>query len=141
MWKAYLEQELMSSTISKRKIDDDLYLYPIDGFLYIIKNGDFIPFYIFIKDLVKRQFIQFNDTGVYLGKAKTTIFIVDMDTGEILQKIDDNFSFKKRYIIREKNTINVIRVDYILNCLGIGDEEKVWNTNYSDIIIQKANLI
>ena len=111
MWKAYLEQELMSSTISKRKIDDDLYLYPIDGLLYIIKNGDFIPFYIFIKDLVKRQFIQFNDTGVYLGKAKTTIFIVDMDTGEILQKIDDNFSFKKRYIIREKNTINVIRVD------------------------------
>ena len=111
MWKVYLEQELMSSTISKRKIDDDLYLYQIDGLLYIIKNGDFIPFYIFIKDLVKRQFIQFNDAGVYLGKTKTTIFIVDVDTGEILQKIDDDFSFKKRYIIREKNTINVIRVD------------------------------
>ena len=60
---------------------------------------------------MKRQFIQFNDAWIYLGKTKTTIFIVDVDTGEILQKIDDDFSFKKRYIIREKNIINVIRVD------------------------------
>ena len=32
IWKVFLEQELMCSTFSKRKIDDDLYLYPIDGF-------------------------------------------------------------------------------------------------------------
>ena len=141
MWKVYLEQELMSSTISTRKIDDNLYLYPINERLYINKNGDFIPFDIFIKDLVKRQFFQFNDAAAYLGKTKTTLFIVDVDTGEILQKIDDDFSFKKRYIMRKKNTINVVRVDYILNCMGIGDEQKVWNASYSDIIIQKGNLI
>jgi hypothetical protein len=141
MWKVYLEQELMSSTISTRKIDDDLYLYPIDERLYINKNGEFIPFDIFIKDLVKRQFFQFNEAAAYLGKTKTTLFIVDIDTGEILQKIDDDFSFKKRYIMRKKNTINVIRVDYILNCMGIGDEQKVWNASYSDIIIQKGNII
>ena len=141
MWKVYLEQELMSSTISTRKIDDNLYLYPINERLYINKNGDFIPFDIFIKDLVKRQFFQFNDAAAYLGKTKTTLFIVDLDTGEILQKIDDDFSFKKRYIMRKKNTISVIRVDYILNCMGIGDEQKVWNASYSDVIIQKGNQI
>ena len=141
IWKVYLEHELISSTISKRKIDDDLYLYPIDGFLYIIKNGDFIPFDIFIKDLAKRQFFQFNEETVYFGKTKTTIFIVDVDTGEILQKIDDDFSFKKKYIMRKKNIIKAIRVDYILNYMAIGDEQKVWNASYSDIIIQKGNLI
>ena len=141
MWKVYLEQELMSSTISTRKIDDNLILYPINERLYINKNGDFIPFDIFIKDLVKRQFFQFNEAAAYLGKTKTTLFIIDVDTGEILQKIDDDFSFKKRYIMRKKNTINVVRVDYILNCMGIGDEQKVWNASYSDIIIQKGNLI
>ena len=141
MWKVYLEQELMSSTISTRKIDDNLILYPINERLYINKNGEFIPFDIFIKDLVKRQFFQFNDAAAYLGKTKTTLFIIDVDTGEILQKIDDDFSFKKRYIMRKKNTINVVRVDYILNCMGIGDEQKVWNASYSDIIIQKGNLI
>ena len=129
MWKVYLEQELMSSTISTRKIDDDLLLYPINERLYINKNGEFIPFDIFIKDLVKRQFYQFNEEVAYLGKTKTTLFIIDMDTGEILQKIDDNFSFKKR-----------VRVDYILNCMGIDDEQKFWNASYSDIIIQKGNL-
>ena len=141
MWKVYLEQELMSSTISTRKIDDNLILYPINERLYINKNGEFIPFDIFIKDLVKRQFFQFNEAAAYLGKTKTTLFIIDIDTGEILQKIDDDFSFKKRYIMRKKNTINVVRVDYILNCMGIGDEQKVWNASYSDIIIQKGNLI
>ena len=141
IWKVYLEQELMSSTISTRKINDDLILYPIDERLYINNNGDFIPFYIFIKDLAKRQFFQFNEAAAYLGKTKTTLFIVDIDTGEILQKIDDDFSFKKRYIMQKKNTINVVRVDYILSCMGIGDQEKVWNASYSDIIIQKGNQI
>ena len=141
MWKVYLEQELMSSTISTRKIDDNLYLYPINERLYINKNGNFIPFDIFIKDLARRQFFQFNDAAAYLGKTKTTLFIIDVDTGEILQKIDDEFSLKKRYIMQKKNTISVARVDYILNCMGIGDEQKVWNASYSDIIIQKGNII
>ena len=91
--------------------------------------------------MAKRQFFQFNEASAYLGKTKITLFIVDVDTGEILQKIDDDSSFKKRYILRKKNTINVIRVDYILNYLGMGDEQKVWNATYSDIIIQKGNLI
>ena len=140
-WKIYLDQELMSSTISTRKIDNDLYLYPINERLYIKNKGDFIPFDIFIKDLVKINFFQFNEAAAYLGKTKTTLFIVDVDTGEILQKIDDDFSFKKRYIMQKKNTINVIRVDYILNCMGIDDEQKFWNASYSDIIIQKGNLV
>ena len=35
----------------------------------------------------------------------------------------------------------MIRVDYILNCLGIEEEYKFWNVSYSDIIIQKGNEI
>ena len=141
IWKVYLEKELMSSTISTRKIDDNLYLYPIDERLYIYQDGNFISFDIFIKDLVKKQYVTVKDFTL-LGKTKTTLFIIDVDTGEILQKIDDenNFSYKKRYILSKKrNTITVIRIDYILNCLGLGEEQKFWDAIYSDILIQKGN--
>ena len=84
---------------------------------------------------MKRQYLQINDAVIYLGETKTTYFIVDVDTGEILQKINNNFSFKKRYIMRKKNIVKVVRVDYILNCMGIEDEQKIWNATYIDIII------
>ena len=141
IWKTYLEQELMSCPFSTRKLGKNFYLYPINEQLYIYKDGEFISFNIFIKDLVKKHFLTVSDFTL-LGKTKTTLFIIDIDTGEIIQKIDDenNFSFKKRYILsKNKNTITVARVDYILNCLGIGEEQKFWNVTYSDILIQKGN--
>ena len=141
IWKVYLEKELMSSTISTRKIDDNLYLYPIDERLYIYQDGNFISFDIFIKDLVKKQYLTVKDF-ILLGKTKITLFIIDVDTGGILQKIDDenNISYKKRYILSKKrNTITVVRIDYILNCLGLVEEQKFWNASYSDILIQKGN--
>ncbi len=65
---------------------------------YTIKNGDFIPYDIFIKDLMKRQFFQFNEAATYLGKAKTTIFIVDLGTSEILKKKEKKISHSKKDI-------------------------------------------
>ena len=52
LWKIYLGNELMSSTVSTRKINKRLYLYPIDERLFIYQEGIFIPFPLFIKDLV-----------------------------------------------------------------------------------------
>ena len=141
IWKVFLEQELMSMPLSPRKIGKDFYLYPINERLYIYKDGEFISFNLFIKDLVNKHYITISDFTL-TGKTKTTLFIIDVDTGEIIQKIDDenNFSFKKRYILtKNKNTITVARVDYILNCLGLGEEQKFWNATYSDILIQKGN--
>ena len=141
IWKVYLEQELMSSTLSTRKINKDLYLYPMNERLYIYQNGNFIPFTIFVKDLVERHYLSVNDFTL-LGKTKTTLFIIDIDNGDILQKIDDenDFSFKKRYILsKNRNTITVVRIDYILSCMDLEDEQKFWNTSFSDIIIQNSN--
>ena len=141
IWKVYLEQELMSSTLSTRKINKDLYLYPMDEHLYIYQNGNFIPFTIFVKDLVVRHYFSINDFTLF-GKIKTTLFIIDIDNGDILQKIDDenNFSFKKRYILsKNRNIITVVRIDYILSCIDLEDKQKFWNTSFSDIIIQNSN--
>ena len=141
IWKVYLEQELMSSTLSTRKINKDLYLYPMDEHLYIYQNGNFIPFTIFVKDLVVRHYFSINDFTLF-GKIKTTLFIIDIDNGVILQKIDDenNFSFKKRYILsKNRNIITVVRIDYILSCIDLEDKQKFWNTSFSDIIIQNSN--
>ena len=140
LWKVYLEQELMSSTFS-RKINKDLYLLPINKGLYINNNGEYTPFPKFIKFLAEKKYYNAKDFSL-LGKTKTTLFIIDVDTGKILQKIDDdnNFSFKKRYVLtKNRNTITVARIDYILNCLNIEEEQNYWSSSYSDIIIHNGN--
>ena len=138
LWKIYLGNELMSSTVSTRKINKRLYLYPIDERLFIYQEGIFIPFPLFIKDLVQKQFTSVDDFSL-IGKTQTSLFIIDIDTGEILQKIDEeiNFSFKKKYVLlKNRNTITVIKNDYILNCLSLEEEQKHWNATYSEIVIQ-----
>ena len=144
LWKVYLDQELMTSTLTARKITKNLYLFPFNEQIFLIDNGKIIPFDIYIKDLVKRQYISLNDFSL-IGKTITNIFIIDSETGEILQKIDEesNFIKSKKLCIRPKNrrkkTLTVIRVDYILTCLEIKEGEKYWSATYSDIIIQRGN--
>ncbi len=144
LWKSYLGQELMTSTLTARKITKNLYLFPFNEQIYLIDNGKIIPFDIYIKDLVKKQYISVNDFTL-LGKTKTSVYIIDIETGEILQKIDEDSNFipSKKIYIRQKNrrkkTIKVIRIDYILNCLEIKEGEKFWNASYSDIVIQRGD--
>ena len=146
LWKTYLDQELMSSSaLNPKQITKNMYLFPFNEQLYIIKDfHEFTPFDAFIKDLVKKQFISLDDLTL-LGKTKTTIFMIDIENGEILQKIDEdsNFISNKKIYIRQKNrrkkTLTVVRVDYILNCIQINEEEKYWNASYSDILIKKGN--
>jgi len=52
LWKSYLGQELMTSTLTARKITKNLYLFPFNEQIYLIDNGKIIPFDIYIKDLV-----------------------------------------------------------------------------------------
>ena len=138
IWKAYLEQELMSSTLSTRKIKKDLFLYPMNERLYIYKNGEFIDFQIFIKDLAKKPFLRV-DSFSLMGEMKTTLYVIDVDTGEILKKIDNkNNFFNKRYIL-SKNTMIVVRIDYILSCRGLDEDQNYWNASFSDIEIYNGN--
>ena len=145
IWKIFLERELMSSLLKPRKIGESLTLYPINEQIYVYneKSDKFISFNVFIKDLSFKHYMTVNDFTL-IGKTKTTVYIIDIDQGKIIQKIDDenNFSYKKGYYIsKNRKTITVIRVEYILNCLGLGEEYKFWNASYSDIIIQKGNEI
>ena len=144
LWKSYLGQELMTSTLTARKITKNLYLFPFNEQIYLIDNGKIIPFDIYIKDLVKKQYISVNDFTL-LGKTKTSVYIIDIETGEILQKIDEDSNFipSKKIYIRQKNrrkkTLTVLRVDHILDCLGLKEGEQYWNASYSDILIKKGN--
>ena len=145
IWKAYLEQELMSSSFTARTLTKNLSLFPFNELIYVIENGKIIRFDIYIKDLVERRYVSVNELNL-VGKIKSTIFIIDLDNGEILQKIDEDCNFletnKKVYIRqknRRKNILTVIRVDYILDCLEIKEGKKYWNATYSDILIKKGN--
>ena len=144
IWKAYLDQELMSS-FTARIINKNLYLYPLNEQIYVIENNKLIRLDIFIKDLVKKQYISLNDFTL-MGKIKTTIYKIDLETGEIVKKIDEDSNIintSKKITIRQKNrmrkTLTVVRVDYILNCLELIEGEKFWNATYSDILIKKDN--
>ena len=146
IWKAYLDEKLMScSELNPKQISKNEYLFPFNEQLYIIKDyREFRPFDAYIKDLVQKHYVTFDDLAL-IGKIKTTLFIIDSENGEILQKIDEdsNFVSNKKIYIRQKNrrkkTLTVVRVDYILNCVRIIDEEKLWNASYSDILIKKGN--
>ena len=136
---------MSSSNINARALTKNISIFPFNEQIYIIENGKIIRFDIYIKDLVQKQYVSINELTL-VGKIKSTIFIIDIESGEILQKIDEDSNFinknKKVYIRqknRRKNILTVVRVDYILNCLEIKDEEKYWNATYSDILIKKGN--
>ena len=136
-WTTSLGPELISSNITTTKITDDLFLLPLDDKLYIYENGQFTSLDIFVKDLVEKTPQSFNDF-LLIGNKKSTVFVIDKSTGKIIQHSDIDNNLVNSYInVTKANTITVIRIDYILTCLG--KEEKFWNAIYSDIIIQKGS--
>ena len=136
-WTTSLGPELISSNITTTKITDDLLLLPLDDKLFIYENGQFTSLDIFVKDLVEKTPQSFNDF-LLIGNKKSTVYVIDKTTGEILQHSDIDNNLVNSYTnVTKANTITVIRIDYILTCLG--KEEKFWNAMYSDIIIQKGS--
>ena len=136
-WTTSLGPELISSNIAATKITDDLLLLPLDDKLFIYENGQFTSLDIFVKDLVEKTPQSFNDY-LLIGNKKSTVFVIDKSTGKVIQHSDiDNNLINSYANVTKANTITVIRVDYILTCLG--KEEKFWKAMYSDIIIQKGN--
>ena len=136
-WTTSLGPELISSNITTTKITDDLFLLPLDDKLYIYENGQFTSLDIFVKDLVEKTPHSFNDF-LLIGNKKSTVFVIDKSTGKIIQHSDIDNNLVNSYTnVTKANTITVIRIDYILSCLG--KEEKFWNAMYSDIIIQKGS--
>ena len=136
-WTTSLGPELISSNITTTKITDDLLLLPLDDKLYIYENGQFTSLDIFVKDLVEKTPQSFNDF-LLIGNKKSTVFVIDKSTGKIIQHSDIDNNLVNSYTnVTKANTITVIRIDYILTCLG--KEEKFWNAIYSDIIIQKGS--
>ena len=136
-WTTSLGPELISSNITTTKITDDLLLLPLDDKLYIYENGQLTSLDIFVKDLVEKTPQSFNDF-LLIGNKKSTVFVIDKSTGKIIQHSDIDNNLVNSYTnVTKANTITVIRIDYILTCLG--KEEKFWNAMYSDIIIQKGS--
>ena len=144
IWKAYLDQELMSSTLTARQITQNISLFPFNEQIYFIENGQIKAFDTFIKNIVERKYISVNNLTL-VGKTQTTIYLIDVENGEILQKFEQDGSFfsNKKIYIRQKNrrkkTLTVLRVDHILDCLGLKEGEQYWNASYSDILIKKGN--
>ena len=59
IWKAYLDQELMSSTLTARQITQNISLFPFNEQIYFIENGQIKAFDTFIKNIVDRKWRNF----------------------------------------------------------------------------------
>ena len=137
-WEISLGDELITSNIIGKNITNQILLLPLDDKIYIYENGNLTELKISLKELVNQSPINFNDL-LLIGNKKTILFIIDIITGRIIQKSEneDNLIFYKKKSLKIPNILTVIRVDYILSCLN--ENQKIWSASYSEVIIQKGN--
>ncbi len=129
-WEISLGDELITSNIIGKNITNQILLLPLDDKIYIYENGNLTELKISLKELVNQSPINFNDL-LLIGNKKTILFIIDIITGRIIQKSEneDNLIFYKKKSLKIPNILTVIRVDYILSCLN--ENQKIWSASYS----------
>ncbi|KAG4305306.1 hypothetical protein PORY_001476 [Pneumocystis oryctolagi] len=133
-------------------VDFFWFLEPVDdGSIYVFDFRIGVYKLAFnIKQLVKLSPYSFpGDDKVYIGRKETSLFVVDVNTGEIYQSFfsdrqyyDSNQCFSdgsfQRYCdrgnniidIHDKNVLKIGRVDYILNVYS--GNRLLWNVTYSE---------
>ena len=137
-WEISLGDELITSDIIGKNVTNQILLLPLDDKIYIYENGNLTQLKISLKELVNQSPLTFNDL-LLIGNKKTSLFIIDIISGRIIEKSDNQeiINFSKKKSLNIPNILTVIRVDYILSCLN--EDQEIWKASYSDVIIQRGN--
>lgn len=140
-WSLPIGTDLISSHIANTKIteDNDFILLPLDDRLFLYKNSTFTPLDAYIKDLVEKAPQSFGEY-LLLGNKHSTVFKINIDSGEIVQHSDKEHNLvafgSDVHSYEDNNIITIIRIDYVLSCFG--KEDKFWDANYGEVIIQRS---
>lgn len=140
-WSLPIGTDLISSHIANTKIteDNDFILLPLDDKLFLYKNNTFTPLDAYIKDLVEKAPQSFGEY-LLLGNKHSTVFKINIDSGEIVQHSDKEHNLvafgSDVHSYEDNNIITIIRIDYVLSCFG--KEDKFWDANYGEVIIQRS---
>ena len=136
-WKIYFGN-LIPQNIHIHKLAEDIYIYPINDKLFIVKENNLISFDIFVKEIVSNNSI-FKNNYIIEGKIVNLIYMIDGKTGKILEKKNNiNNITLIRNNLKDDNIILKI-VNYFLIKKDKNKNENIFNISYSNINIEGKN--
>ena len=131
-WNIFFGDDLSPKNINSHKFTNDIILYPINDKLYISLENDFIPFDLFVKNLISIKPI-ISDNICIEGHIDNYIFLIDLINGKIVKKINSN---KSNDILIKNYEIMVKKVNYFLFKKEKDKNRNLMNISYSDINIE-----
>ena len=129
-WNIFFGDDLSPKNINSHKFTNDIILYPINDKLYISLENDFIPFDLFVKNLISIKPIISDNISIE-GHIDNYIFLIDLINGKIVKKINSN---KSNDILIKNYEIMVKKVNYFL--FKKEKDKNLMNISYSDINIE-----
>ena len=140
-WEVNLNEHIFfTKNINNNKITEDISFYMINNKSYIIKNNVLIPYNVFVCDLVNNNNYVYSDNNndfFLKGKIINIYLIIDLNSGNILEKIrdinDDSSILKKLTLY--KNTIILKSEEYHLEKVDKNTNKILMNMAISDIQI------
>ena len=129
-WNIFFGDDLSPKNIKSHKFTNDIILYPINDKLYISLENDFIPFDLFVKNLISIKPIISDNISIE-GHIDNYIFLIDLINGKIVKKINSN---KSNDILIKNYEIMVKKVNYFL--FKKEKDKNLMNISYSDINIE-----
>ena len=134
-WKTFFGNNLLPVNINSHKLLDDIYIYPINDKLFILKDKNMISFETFVKELINCNSM-INDDTILEGKIDRWIYKIDLKNGNILDKKNKmkNYTYFRDNLKNE--TIIVKKVDYYLLKREKNKKENIMNISYSSINIE-----
>ena len=136
-WKIYFNISLFPKNTNSYKLTDDIVIYPINDKLYLSFENNFVPFDIFVKNLINNKPITKDSISIE-GLIKKYFYIIDLNTGKTLEKNINNNNIDNIHNIKHDEII-FKKVDYYLIKKEINRNENLMNISYSDINIEAQN--
>ena len=136
-WKIFFG-DLIPQNIHIHKLAEDIYIYPINDKLFIVKENNLISFDIFVKEIVSNNSI-FKNNYIIEGKIENLIYMIDGKAGKILEKNNNISNITLiRNSLKDGNIILKI-VKYFLIKKEKNNNENILNISYSNINIEGKN--
>ena len=133
-WKLFFNNSIFPKITNSYKFTDDIVIYPINDKLYLSIENNFVPFDIFVINLINNKPIAKNNIK-FEGQIEKYFYKINIKSGKILEKINNNnFNIESNL---KKDAVILKKVNYFL--IKKEKNENLMNISYSDINIEVQN--
>ena len=110
-WKLFFNNSIFPKITNSYKFTDDIVIYPINDKLYLSIEKNFVPFDVFVINLINNKPIAKNNIKIE-GQIEKYYYKIDIKSGKILEKNNNN-NFKLESNLK-KDEIILKKVNYFL---------------------------